>query len=209
MSRKNLPKIVPNFMPTIDHNTTKHQATIISHGWCKEGPNKRTTIMLGTSPSIMLSKLTPMKSILCLVRTPTAFGCALSDPYLGHGSPLYEVACQAQVDEIIQDHGVGALLFALPMRRLVVNDDGALALDTLKRQRDSMVQLDWNKAPLLLACVSDQPQWTLQQARLATRQEVEMWEDVDLDAPCSSTDAAVALNQFLWTHTGGWQNTFG
>lgn len=157
--------------------------------------------MLVASPGILLSKLTPMKSLLCVVKSPTAFGLAISDPYLGHGTPLHDVSEKAHVQEIVKEQGVGALLFALPMQR--VENDG---LEQWVKLRESVLKTDWPAVPL--ACLSDE-RITMEQAQLATTQEVEMWEDVDLECTDLSTDAAVALNSFLWKHTGGWQNTFG
>lgn len=51
--------------------------------------------------------------------------------------------------------------------------------------------------------------FTLSQAQKLAQEQMELWEDIDLDDTSPSTDAAVALNNFLWKHTGGWRNTFG
>lgn len=161
--------------------------------------------MLIKSPAIMLAKLTPMKSILCIVRrSPSTFGMAISDPYLGHASPLQDVSDERDVEDTIKEHGVGALLLALPMVR-TENDTRDHGNDNDIHQRSLLLQHKWN---VPLACTSDE-RLQLDEARLCTKQEVEMWEEIDLDCPDLSTDAAVALNRFLWTHTGGWQNTFG
>lgn len=77
------------------------------------------------------------------------------------------------------------------------------------------------KTLTMMACTIDE-RLTVDEAWQMARGEVEQWEDVvdllqerrsqqryeekRLDL---SLDAAVALNQFLWTHTGGWRNTFG
>jgi RNase H-fold protein (predicted Holliday junction resolvase) len=159
--------------------------------------------MLITSPTAMLVKLVPMKSILCIVRrSPSTFGIAISDPYLGHASPLQDVSNERGVEDTIAEHGVGALLLALPMTR---TDNDTRDHDSLIIQRTLLLQHKWN---VPLACISEE-RLSLDEARVCTEQEVEMWEDIDLDCPDVSTDAAVALNRFLWTHTGGWQNTFG
>jgi RNase H-fold protein (predicted Holliday junction resolvase) len=159
--------------------------------------------MLITSPAVMLAKLTPMKSLLCIVRkNPSTFGLALSDPYLGHASPLQDVSDEREVENTIAEHGIGALLLALPMTR-TENDTRDHA--NVIHQRTLLLQHKWN---VPLACISDE-RLLLDEARICTEQEVEMWEEIDLDCLDLSTDAAVALNRFLWTHTGGWQNTFG
>jgi RNase H-fold protein (predicted Holliday junction resolvase) len=160
--------------------------------------------MLIISPSAMLAKLTPMKSLLCIVRrSPSAFGMAISDPYLHHASPLQDVSDERDVENTIAEHGVGALLLALPMAR---TDKSTRDYANVMYQRTSLLQHKWN---VPLACISDE-RLSWDEARLSIKQEVEMWEEVDLDCPDLSTDAAVALNRFLWTHTGGWQNnTFG
>jgi hypothetical protein len=161
--------------------------------------------MLILSPVVMLAKMTPMKSILCIVRrSPSAFGIAISDPYLGHASPLQDASNERDVEHTIAEHGVGALLLALPMTRSESDTyDQALVI----KQRTLLLQHPgWN---VPLACISEE-RLPLDEARLCCQQEVEMWEDIDVDCPDLSTDAAVALNRFLWTHTGGWQNnTFG
>jgi RNase H-fold protein (predicted Holliday junction resolvase) len=164
--------------------------------------------MLITSPTAMLVKLVPMKSILCIVRrSPSTFGIAISDPYLGHASPLQDVSNERDVESTIAENGIGALLLALPMTRTTENDtrDNDNDNANVMQQRTLLLQHQWN---VPLACISDE-RLSFDEARLCTEQEVEMWEDVDLDCPDLSTDAAVALNRFLWTHTGGWQNTFG
>jgi RNase H-fold protein (predicted Holliday junction resolvase) len=163
--------------------------------------------MLITSPTAMLVKLVPMKSILCIVRrSPSTFGIAISDPYLGHATPLQDVSNERDVEDNIAENGVGALLLALPMAR-TENDtqDNDQANANVIHQRTLLLQHKWN---VPLACISDE-RLSFDEARLCTEQEVEMWEDIDLDCSDLSTDAAVALNRFLWEHTGGWQNTFG
>jgi RNase H-fold protein (predicted Holliday junction resolvase) len=161
--------------------------------------------MLIMSPTTMLVKLVPLKSILCIVRrSPSTFGIALSDPYLGHAFPLQDVSNEREVEDTIAENGVGALLLALPMTR-TENDTRDHDHANVIQQRTLLLQHKWN---VPLACISDE-RLPVDEARLCTEQEVEMWEDVDLDCPDVSTDAAVALNRFLWTHTGGWQNTFG
>ena len=84
-----------------------------------------------------------------------------------------------------------------------------------------------------LVCEIDQ-QWTLQEALQMAQEEPDMWEEIPTlvalaphnnnhddnnNSDESSFDihgtlhpsvhASVALNQFLWEHTGGWKNTFG
>lgn len=67
--------------------------------------------------------------------------------------------------------------------------------------------------PFALQCEIDQ-RLTVREARTLSDEEPEMWEEVQQPIPDDpsrikpSTHAAVALNSFLWEHTGGWRNTF-
>lgn len=154
------------------------------------------------APKVLLSKLTPTKSIMCLVCKPATFGLALSDPYLSCARPLRDVSSQADVERAAAEHNVGALAFALPMRRHTNVDDGLVVL----AERSASLGRQW--LGVTLCCTIDD-RLTLDQALAAKLEEMELWEDIDLDDGTLSTDAAVALNHFLFEHCGGWRNTFG
>ena len=52
--------------------------------------------------------------------------------------------------------------------------------------------------------------WKDQVEEESAKANPEMWEDIDNDAVDDpSTQAAIALNLFLWKETSGWANTFG
>ena len=162
------------------------------------------TVLL--SAETMLARLTPMKPILCVVaQTPSYYGLAVSDPYLGSAAPLPCVSSLTDLEEACLDQGVGALTLALPLQE--VSD-----AHTADRIRDALYWKLLNDdrlnahVPLMTKC---DEQMTLPQARQLAREQVELWESVDLENPSPSRDAAVALNNFLWKHTGGWRNTFG
>ena len=158
--------------------------------------------MIISSPNVLLAKLTPMRSVLCIVGcSREVFGLALSDPYLGSARPLEDASDLSAVNAAIDDHGVGALAFALPMQRKEFQSKEARLL----RLRDSLMEHSWN---VPIACTIDD-RLKLEEARKLAMSEIEQWEEVDFDNHSLSTDAAVALNHFLWVHIGGWRNTFG
>lgn len=154
------------------------------------------------APKVLLSKLTPTKSVMCVVCKPAIFGLALSDPYLACARPFRDVFSQADVERAAAENNVGALAFALPMRRFASFDD---SLDVLA-ERSASLERRWLGGTL---CCTIDDRLTMDQAHAAKLEEVELWEDIDLDDETLSTDAAVALNHFLFKHCGGWRNTFG
>jgi RNase H-fold protein (predicted Holliday junction resolvase) len=153
---------------------------------------------------LLLSKLTPMKSVLCIVQSSQNgwLGAAMSDPYLGVAAPLSKLETVDQVQECIREHQPGALAFGLPIQR----PDQSIV--RLLNQRSQLVDRSWS-VPLI--CHIDE-QLSLEEARSRKKTEWEMWEDINLDdhdLEDPSVEAAVALNAWLWEHCGGWRNTFG
>jgi RNase H-fold protein (predicted Holliday junction resolvase) len=187
----------------------------------------------------LIAKLTPMRPILCLVAVGGAdesVGFALTDSYLGSASPLPHYAAAASTttksanddfQRAVRLHKPGGVAFALPMKDRN-NDqypesatiDCELVLDqraALLRHLQDLPLTESMNDPILMACFIDE-RLTVDEAWQVAQHEVEQWEDcMDLlqdrrrqaTPPNLSLDAAVALNQFLWTHTGGWRNTFG
>lgn len=171
----------------------------------------RTALLSAES---MLAHMTPMKPILCVVaHTSSYYGLAVSDAYLGSARPLPCLASLTDLEDACWEHGVGALTLALPLQR----SSSSLSLSfldvpTADRIRDSLywklLHDDRLNARVPLLTKFDE-QMTPRKAQQLAQEQVELWEAVDLDNPSPSTDAAVALNNFLWKHTGGWRNTFG
>jgi hypothetical protein len=156
----------------------------------------------------MLARLTPMKPILCVVAHQSSyFGLAVSDAYLGSARPLPCVTSLTDLEDACLEENVGALTLALPLL-------GTMAIDTHTADniRDGLYYKllhddRLNARVPLLTTINEQI--SLDQARKEAKEQVELWEAIDLDNPSPSRDAAVALNSFLWNHTGGWRNTFG
>jgi hypothetical protein len=146
---------------------------------------------------LLLAKLTPTKSILCIVRSHNGlFGTALSDPYLAFATPLASSKNLLDVEQVIAEHKPGALAFGLSMRECSES----------QHYRDDLLARSW-KIPLI--CKIDEPQLSLEEALQRKETEWEMWEEIEPDDEQASTEAAVALNGWLWEHCGGWRNTFG
>ena len=153
----------------------------------------------------MLTKLPPLKSILCLVRREEAkpFSVAISDAYLSFATPLPSCNCLSEIDHIIQEERPGAVVFGLPMKS--VKQDFPM-LNALRDQLVVDLQSQEQTAHSLVCRYNKQITW--QEAVERKKHEWEMWEDIDLLLE-KDVDAAVALNVFLWEHCGGWRNTFG
>lgn len=161
--------------------------------------------MIVLSPSVMLSKLTPLKSILCLIKTPVCFGIAVSDPYLSSASAIADVERISQVESIIQNHGgVGAMAFALPLRNSL--DDELRQGDLHAIRKKMLCREGWN-VPIGVVI---EEQLSLEEAIQIAEEDPDQWDDIDFADKSLSTEAAIALNHFLWIQTGGWRtNTFG
>ena len=159
----------------------------------------------------LLSKLTPLKPILCIVATTARsdagrrkmfIGTALSDPYLGHASHLLTAMTTDEVEEIIEEQKPGALVFGLPMIRTKARQN---IPSQYLEHREKIFEHTWS---VPLKCKIDE-RLTLDEAVSRKETEWEMWEDIDPVDGEPSTDAAVALNAWLWKYCGGWRNTFG
>lgn len=185
------------------------------------------------SGKALVAKLIPMRPILCVVlgEVPSVMGLALTDPYLGSARPLLEHCCGTASTKTVNDvlHCAirlckpGGLAFALPMNdhskspATRTNDDELVLYQRAAFLRQLRgVPLNQTMSDSMMACFIDE-RLTVDEACQMALCEVEQWEVVvDLleerkrNGPRQlSLDAAVALNQFLWTHTGGWRNTFG
>ena len=158
------------------------------------------------SAEAMLARLTPLKPILCVVaHTSSYFGLAVSDAYLGHAKPLPAVASLHDLEEACFEQAVGALTLALPLH-------GVVDVHTADSIRDGLyyklLHDDRLNARVPLLTTIDE-QVTIQEAKKIAKEQPDLWDLVDFDDDSPSTDAAIALNSFLWKHTGGWRNTFG
>jgi hypothetical protein len=100
------------------------------------------------------------------------------------------------VEQVIAEYKPGALAFGLSMRKCSES----------QHYRDDLMARSW-KIPLI--CKIDEPQLSLEEALQRKETEWEMWEEIEPDDGQASTEAAVALNGWLWQHCGGWRNTFG
>eukprot|EP00977_Amphora_coffeiformis_P008974 scaffold2033_cov164-Amphora_coffeaeformis.AAC.13 len=155
-----------------------------------------------------------MKPILCVVATSaSSFGLAVSDAYLGSARPLPSVTSLADAKDTCLEERVGALTLALPLQHGSVERQRAAEI-LRDRLYLELVDKDPLKSttsvPPALLVSKMNCHMSLEEARQLAVEQVEMWEDVDFDDDSSpSTDAAVALNCFLWKYTGGWANTFG
>jgi len=189
------------------------------------------------SGALLVSRLCPMKRILCMCPVPKAFteqsghydvGFAVSDPYLAHATPIDIVGYELQLSksqnevwstlpptaaELLQEIGyrdIGGVALALPMKQ---EDNGVQAYafdgDKLKTARESLRRILSSYDDIGLMCYIED-RLTLNEAIDMAKKEPDMWEDIILEENShATTHACVALNSFLWEHTGGWRNTFG
>lgn len=90
--------------------------------------------------------------------------------------------------------------------------DGAGGVSS-KRENTFLRKAIVRRHPFSLQCDVDQ-RVTVDEAKIMSEEEPDMWEEVcpivvaDDERVDPSVHAAVALNCFLWEHTGGWRNTF-
>jgi RNase H-fold protein (predicted Holliday junction resolvase) len=155
---------------------------------------------------LLLAKLPPLKSIMCIVwNNKGMLGTAMSDPYLGFASPLASVPTIAEVEQLIQEYKPRGLAFGLPMA--ATRTTTTHPPDGCHRDRNNLLSShNWNVS---LVCTIDE-QLSLEEALRRKETEWEMWEEIeDPGDGEASTQAAVALNAWLWEHCGGWRNTFG
>ena len=117
----------------------------------------------------------------------------MSDPYLGYASPVESVESLRDIGLIIGEIQPGALAFGKAC-------DG---------YEDPIVwNHSWGKNDVPLRCRIE-TQLSLEEALQRKQTEWEMWEEIDVSNGEASTEAAIALNAWLWEHCGGWRNTFG
>ena len=175
---------------------------------------------------------------LCPVQTSTPkenvavqVGMALSDPYLARASPLGQWKIQGPLSnphdtfpsnisewkkELEEYPDIGAIAIAMPMRV----EESQLQTDTLLWKNYILQEIlqkrylseDPHFSGNGLVCeINHQLSWT--QAKKLAEEDPDMWEEMDLETKENQIQPAVhayvALNHFLWQHTGGWQNTFG
>ena len=110
---------------------------------------------------------------------------------------------QKHLEEACWAENAGALTLALPLSGDVPTAENIRDGLYYKLLHDDRL----NARIPLLTTINDP--MSLTEARREAQANVELWEAIDLDDPSPSRDAAVALNSFLWKHTGGWRNTFG
>lgn len=123
--------------------------------------------------------------------------------------------------ELIHYSDVGAIALALPMKTYPVND---YEDQFTRASRDYILKdiltdyFEQTFSSKGLVAYIDEPRLTLEEARVMAEDDPDMWEEMEdflFDSAHHSENihpslhASVALNQFLWKHTGGWQNTFG
>ena len=112
------------------------------------------------------------------------------------------------------------------LERLECTDVGAMLIVKTtpgrEEQHDTPDKVDWQHmalenfahqhySPILDIAILEytHTDWK-DQVEESAKANPEMWEDIDNDAVDDpSTQAAIALNLFLWKETGGWANTFG
>lgn len=115
---------------------------------------------------------------------------------------------------------IGALVLALPMNEGNSEETSNFDDKRLRVVRGSVDKIlrnyetdEEHGGSFALRCNIDE-RLTLTEALNMAKEEPEMWDEIELggeegETICPSVQAAVALNNFLWRHTGGWQNTFG
>ena len=144
--------------------------------------------------TLLLSKIPPTKPILCIVKQGQTgiIGTAISDPYLGFASPLESVKRICDVEDIVSTVKPGALAFGKSYDGIEIDP--------------TVLNHPWKVS---LQCVIDE-QISIEEAMKSKETEWEMWEEIEEPSNGkASTEAAVALNGWLWKHCGGWRNTFG
>lgn len=117
---------------------------------------------------------------------------------------------------------IGAVAFALPMMSSRFSDDTVLR--KIREELKVVIKDSYNSRVVgsspdsstksFLQCDIDD-RLTEKDATKKSEEEPSMWEEIeyfmnkDKLSLQASTHASVALNEFLWRHTGGWPNTFG
>lgn len=165
---------------------------------------------------LFLAKLPPMKSVMCVLQQKSSsparcggvaakgrkIGTAISDPYLGFARPLSSVETLLEVENLIDEHKPGGLIFLSRQQKLMQE---LLQLREMKT-RTTKTNLDYLK----IYTVLEDPILSIDEALRRKETEWEMWEEIENpNDGKASTEAAIALNGWLWTNCGGWRNTFG
>jgi RNase H-fold protein (predicted Holliday junction resolvase) len=205
-------------------------------------------VITGTT---LVSRLTPMKRILCLCPVPVrvhveeadsadtctsidvevtrySLGVAMSDPYLSFASPVsLEVPIFLQAGSVnnmpestaafadsIGLNDFGAITLALPLKFENYRDASNLIearesiLERMQGYRGDCSHDSDEKRFGLISYIDER--LTIDQAIEMASEEPDMWDSIDLESHDPSVHASIALNSFLWKHTGGWHNnTFG
>ena len=139
--------------------------------------------------SIFISRLTPLKTILAIHKS----GFALADPYLSFATPLTDTKL---TPDLFNEHGVGGILHL--SQTSSISSSVSIPSHILQTQFSSNL--------------------TFQQIQQFSQDDI-LWEDIDLENIQNEQDleleknsnikAAISLQHFLFTHCGGWANTFG
>ena len=139
------------------------------------------------SASTLINRLRPTKSLLAVGRHR---GLAVSDPYLSCAMPL---ASRSISSDLLEEYGVGGVVFLVQPAKGYQDIVSRLPADVLSTQWDATL--------------------TRAQAREYAQHDL-LWDDIELPTNDDlniepNIEAAIGLQQFLFTHCGGWSNTFG
>ena len=175
--------------------------------------------------SSVLSTLRPYTEVLCCVRVGRRLGLARTDPYLscaeaiGEGLPLARAQLSSTLRAALAQLPLGAVALALPLRR--TGGPGRPRLATARRRR--LVRAITDAAPALrrlrplaidqrldLVTAAQQQRSNVQwQATGPITQPQHAYRSVwgRRARPTASVHAAVALQNLLDEHMGGWPNS--
>ena len=139
------------------------------------------------SASTLINRLRPTKSLLAVGRHR---GLAVSDPYLSCAMPL---ASRSISSDLLEEYGVGGIVFLVPPAKGYQDIVSRLSAEVLSTQ------------------------WTATLTRAQAREYAQhdlLWDEIELPTNDDlniepNIEAAIGLQQFLFTHCGGWSNTFG
>jgi hypothetical protein len=140
-------------------------------------------------PKTFVNRLRPTKSVLAIGDNS---GLAISDPYLSCACPLPLTATLNSLKQLLAEHGVGGIVLMPTASDFV---PGQLHIPS------QILMTEWTTTITLLQArkyASDDLLWS----------DIHL-EDVDDNQVQPNTQAAIALQHFLYSHCGGWSNTFG
>jgi hypothetical protein len=181
--------------------------------------------------STIMAPVSPWEVLWYTTRSASGAMLGLSkDQLFRQVKNTFPVTAASLMDEIGYTD-VGAVALGLPIFTLVNSSSPDSTLESKQKDDDESVAIEvreyllsfvleryWEQNNTFagssgLACYVNE-RLSLEQATHMAREEPEMWEDVEIDQDCGnnlhpSVHACVALNHFLWEHTGGWQNTLG